>query len=149
MRRIAQELDVWPMSLYRYFHDKQALLDALAQAAAEQIELPQARDDWAMQVGQLLSEVRRVLVNHPGGAELRLSGPDLPAAAARVGDSGRELLGKGGLELAEAETAWQALTDYVAGSARSPSEQFAYGLELLVDALRLRASSARMGQRPQ
>jgi len=23
MRRIAQELDVWPMSLYRYFHDKE------------------------------------------------------------------------------------------------------------------------------
>ena len=29
MRRIAQQLDVWPMSLYRHFADKEALLDAL------------------------------------------------------------------------------------------------------------------------
>src|SRR3954453_13226884 len=30
MRRLAQELDVWPMSVYRYFQDKDALLDAMA-----------------------------------------------------------------------------------------------------------------------
>src|SRR5205814_741573 len=29
MRRLAQELDVWPMSVYRYFQDKDALLDAM------------------------------------------------------------------------------------------------------------------------
>src|SRR3954447_784796 len=30
MRRLALELDVWPMSVYRYFQDKDALLDAMA-----------------------------------------------------------------------------------------------------------------------
>src|SRR3954451_8011577 len=30
MRRLAQELDVWPMSVYRYFRDKDELVDAVA-----------------------------------------------------------------------------------------------------------------------
>ena len=71
MRRIAQELDVWPMSLYRYFHDKQALLEALA----------------------------------------------------------------------EANAAWQALVDYLAGSAMADTEQFEYGLDLMLTALQPRAGS--------
>ena len=35
MRRLAQELDVWPMAVYRYFHDKDELVDALVGHAVE------------------------------------------------------------------------------------------------------------------
>jgi AcrR family transcriptional regulator len=40
MRRLAQELDVWPMSVYRYFQDKDALLDAMAAGAAAGVTRP-------------------------------------------------------------------------------------------------------------
>lgn len=135
MRRIAQELDVWPMSLYRYFHDKQALLEALAEAAAERIDLPRMGAEWQTQLKQLLYRVRKVRAEHPGGTHLRLSGPGLPPAAARVTDSGTDILLGAGFEPPEAEAAWRALMDYAVGSAASSGEQFEYGLELLVGAL--------------
>ncbi len=34
MRRLAQELDVWPMAVYRYFRDKDELLDAVVEQLA-------------------------------------------------------------------------------------------------------------------
>src|SRR4051794_11070052 len=34
MRRLAQELDVWPMSVYTYFRDKDELVDAIAAEVA-------------------------------------------------------------------------------------------------------------------
>jgi AcrR family transcriptional regulator len=141
MRRIAQELDVWPMSLYRYFHDKQALLEALAEAAAEQIELPQIAADWQTQLRQLLAHARTAFATHPGGLHLRLAGPELPPSAARVAESGIEILTAAGLQPAEAKAAWQALVDYLAGSATSDTEQFEYGLDLNLSALRSRAGA--------
>ena len=61
MRRLAQELDVWPMSVYRYFQDKDELLDALAAGAAEAIALPGAGDSWREALGSLLRSARRAL----------------------------------------------------------------------------------------
>lgn len=45
MRRLAVELDVWPMALYRHFEDKDALVAAAAGAAAR--EVASARGDLA------------------------------------------------------------------------------------------------------
>src|SRR4051812_35412169 len=63
MRRIAQELDVWPMSLYRYFRDKDELLEALAETAVGEIAQP---DDLA----ELLRRARDAFERHPGAAHL-------------------------------------------------------------------------------
>jgi AcrR family transcriptional regulator len=142
MRRIAQELDVWPMSLYRYFRDKQALLDALAEAAVEQIALPEPTADWQAQLRQLLEHARRAFAQHPGGGFLRLTGPALLPAAARVTKAGIEILNEAGLESDEAEIAWHVLVDYLAGSAGADNQQFEYGMQLLIDGLRARAASA-------
>jgi AcrR family transcriptional regulator len=142
MRRIAQELDVWPMSLYRYFRDKQALLDALAEAAVEQIALPEPTADWQAQLRQLLEHARRAFAKHPGGGFLRLTGPALLPAAARVTKAGIEILNEAGLESDEAEIAWHVLVDYLAGSAGADNQQFEYGMQLLIDGLRARAASA-------
>jgi AcrR family transcriptional regulator len=138
MRRIAQELDVWPMSLYRYFHDKEALLEALAEAAAEHIALPSGVGRWHTQLRQLLVQARTAFAEHPGGLYLRLTGPRLLPAAAKVTESGIEILTRSGLDPAEAESAWQALVDYLVGSVASSTEQFEYGLELLLAAMRSR-----------
>jgi AcrR family transcriptional regulator len=142
MRRIAQELDVWPMSLYRYFRDKQALLDALAEAAVEQIALPEPTSDWQAQLRQLLDHARTAFAQHPGGGFLRLTGPSLLPAAARVTKAGIEILNEAGLESDEAEIAWHVLVDYLAGSAGADNQHFEYGMQLLVDGLHARATLA-------
>ena len=40
MRRLAVELDVWPMAIYRHFSDKEDLLAAVADAAADRVAAP-------------------------------------------------------------------------------------------------------------
>src|SRR3954466_3374483 len=66
MRRLAQELDVWPMSVYRYFQDKDALLDAMASDLMAQLpELP-ASGSWRERMHDLLDEAARRLADAPG-----------------------------------------------------------------------------------
>src|SRR5215212_1615894 len=66
MRRLAQELDVWPMSVYRYFQDKDALLDAMAAAAAADVARPSRRGSWRTQITALLEDAQRSIGASPG-----------------------------------------------------------------------------------
>lgn len=129
MRRLAQELDVWPMSIYRYFQDKEALLDALGEVAAARIRTPSARGSWRSQLTGLLRQARQVFITHPAGSRLRLG--EAPA--------GVEILREAGFGPAEAARAWQALLSYTAGAALDPDDDgFEYGLERLLDGLERR-----------
>jgi AcrR family transcriptional regulator len=127
MRRLAQKLDVWPMSLYRYFQDKEALLDALAEAVADEITLPSANGSWRRQVRVLAERARDAFERHAGA---------LAPAAARLSDSGVPVLEAAGLPPGEAEEAWQALMAFTAGAAGG--EAFDYGIERMLDGIELR-----------
>jgi AcrR family transcriptional regulator len=133
MRRLAQDLDVWPMSLYRYFHDKDELLAALADAAAEKIAPPAAAGPWRQQMQELLGQARTIFKHHPGGLRPEDDGP----ATARVRDTGLAILERAGFGDDEAQTAWQALLAYTAGSAAfdSGAAGFEYGLARILDGL--------------
>jgi TetR/AcrR family tetracycline transcriptional repressor len=88
MRRLAQELDVWPMSVYRHFRDKDDLLDAVAAAGAEGVDLPPDEGSWRDQLPALAEEVRVLLARQPVDLRRRtLIGPGvlrLTDAALRV-----------------------------------------------------------------
>src|SRR3954447_23901273 len=90
MRRIATELDVWPMSLYRHFRDKDELLDALAGAAAHDIGAPEGAS-WREDLEALLRQARDAFAAHPAGVRLHRE-PSLReaglAALARAGVPG-------------------------------------------------------------
>lgn len=133
MRRLAQELDVWPMSLYRYFHDKDELIAAVADAAAENIAPPAPGDPWRARMRQLLLQARTIFKRHPGGLRPHDDGP----AASRVRDAGLAILADGGLGGDEADSAWQALLAYCCGAAAfdSSDADFDYGLTRLLDGL--------------
>src|SRR4051794_36936741 len=68
MRRLAQELDVWPMSVYRYFQDKDALLEALAGSAVAKVTVPRG-GHWRKQLRALLADLLTVIGGQP--AEMR------------------------------------------------------------------------------
>lgn len=133
MRRLAQDLDVWPMSLYRYFHDKDELVAALADAAAEEIVSPGTNRPWREQMRDLLGQARAILERHPGG----LRPEDDAPSATRVRDAGLAILKRAGVGDEEASSAWQALLAYTAGAAAlgSSGEEFEYGLSRLLDGL--------------
>ena len=136
MRRLAQELDVWPMSIYRYFRDKEELVAALADAAAEDIASPVASGPWPEQMRELLGQAEAIFERHPGSLRPQDEGP----AAARVREAGLAILERAGFDRDEAGRAWQALLAYTAGAAAfgSSREQFEYGLARLLDGLETR-----------
>jgi AcrR family transcriptional regulator len=131
MRRLAQELDVWPMSIYTYFRDKDELLDALADDAVEGLELPSARASWRNQIRVLLNDTRRTLAG------------TLPRALAapRLTEAGVSILARAGFGESDAESAWRALLSYTAGSVLTAVDdrEFERGLDALLDGLQARS----------
>jgi TetR/AcrR family transcriptional regulator, tetracycline repressor protein len=119
MRRLAQRLDVWPMSIYTYFRDKDELLDALAESAAEQLAVPApgARAPWRTQMGELLDEARRVLGDDPGGLATRLPRAMLAPGLLRLSEAGLAILTRAGFGERAAASAWRALLGYTFGFA--------------------------------
>ena len=137
MRRLAQQLDVWPMSLYRYFRDKDELLEALAETAADGIAPPAGHGPWRDDMAALLRQARAAFERHPGSTRLHRD--------RRLRDVGLGILTRAGLPRADALSAWEALVAYAAGAAAlgTAPKRFEYGMERLLDGLE-RADDARV-----
>jgi AcrR family transcriptional regulator len=150
MRGLAQALDVWPMALYRYFDDKEALLDALVARATDDVARPDPAASWREQMRGLLSSAREAL----GGDALRL-GAQLPRAlltpgAVRLADDALRVLGEAGFDARAAPRAWRTLLSYTVGFAAVGSgrdDDFEYGLERLLDGLEASLPRSRSGRR--
>jgi AcrR family transcriptional regulator len=115
MRRLAQELDVWPMSVYRYFRDKDELLDAVVEAAADEVALGAASGSWRDRIRALLGQARAALGEHPAGLRARFTRAMLTPGALRLSDAGLAILADAGFDPDEAARAWRALCGYALG----------------------------------
>ena len=117
MRRLAQELDVWPMSVYRYFRDKDELLDAVVDGAAEEVALPEVGGGgWREQILDLLHEARAALGREPAGLSTLFTRAMLTPGALRISEAGLRILQDAGFEPGEAARAWRALCGYAFGA---------------------------------
>jgi AcrR family transcriptional regulator len=160
MRRLAQELDVWPMSVYRYFQDKDELIDAVAASAAGDFELPSTRGSWRTQITRLLADARDRLAADPAGLAGRLPRAFFAPGVLRFSEAGMAILLGGGFSEPQAASAWRALWSYTFGYATfavapvawladaeyprlieafADDGEFENGLELLLDGLTARA----------
>jgi TetR/AcrR family transcriptional regulator, tetracycline repressor protein len=117
MRRLAQELDVWPMSIYRYFRNKDELLDAMAAIATEGIAVPSARASWRSQLRSLLSAAHEALAGDPSWIGSRLPSAFLTPGTLKLSEAGVRILESAGLDAAEAASAWRTLWSYTFGFA--------------------------------
>jgi AcrR family transcriptional regulator len=70
MRRLATELDVEAMSLYRHLRDRAALLEAIAERLAAEIEPRPPEEDWADALRGLAGDLRALARRHPGAFAL-------------------------------------------------------------------------------
>ncbi|MGY1830202.1 TetR/AcrR family transcriptional regulator C-terminal domain-containing protein [Geodermatophilus sp. SYSU D01180] len=64
MRRLAQELGVVPMALYRHVADKDELLDGMVDVVIGEFEEPAPGSDWRTAVRQRLLSARRAVLRH-------------------------------------------------------------------------------------
>jgi AcrR family transcriptional regulator len=70
MRRIAQELGVVPMALYKHVSNKEELLDGLVDAVIDEIEPPIAGADWKTTMRERILSARRALLRHPWASQV-------------------------------------------------------------------------------
>ncbi|WP_458107587.1 TetR/AcrR family transcriptional regulator C-terminal domain-containing protein [Arthrobacter sp. R3-55] len=65
MRRLAQELSVVPMALYKHVANKEELLDGMVDALVGEIDPPTPDVPWKTAVRLRVLSARRVLLRHP------------------------------------------------------------------------------------
>jgi AcrR family transcriptional regulator len=65
MRRLAQELGVVPMALYKHVANKEELLDGLLDLVVGEIDPPQTDTDWRTAIRERILSARRALLRHP------------------------------------------------------------------------------------
>ena len=65
MRRLAQELEVVPMALYKHVQNKDELLDGMVEVIVGEIDPPVDDADWKSVVRERVLSARRALQRHP------------------------------------------------------------------------------------
>ena len=76
MRRLGQELDRDPMSLYRYAANRAALLDGVSELVLDELAIFPDDPDWQSQLRKIAHDLRLLALRHP---ILRLGLHRLPA----------------------------------------------------------------------
>jgi AcrR family transcriptional regulator len=110
MRRLAHELGMGTMALYRYFPSKNDLMDAAIEIAAPEIELPPpGAAPWKQQLATLARALFHAGLRHPSVARERFERPLQTPAAMRVTDRAIALLLEAGLSKRDAVAAFKAL----------------------------------------
>jgi AcrR family transcriptional regulator len=124
MRKLAAELGMGTMALYRYFPSKQELIDAAVEIAAPEIELPEpgaapCRQQLAVMARALFHAGRR----HPTLARARFDRPLQSPGALRITDRAIALLLQAGLGKREAVAAFKALLIHTLGAAAAAASE--------------------------
>jgi AcrR family transcriptional regulator len=70
MRKIAEELDVVPMALYRHVANKEEMLDGMVDLAVAEIDPPESGLDWKTSMRRRILSARRMLLRHPWAASV-------------------------------------------------------------------------------
>ncbi len=65
IRRLADALGVGPMSVYHYFSNKEAIIDAMVDAVFAEVALPPADAHWKTALRVRCISMRQVLARHP------------------------------------------------------------------------------------
>jgi AcrR family transcriptional regulator len=99
MRRVATELGVDPMSLYRHVGAKDGLLDAMTDAVVARIAPAPRSDDWVADARALMLSARATMLAHPWTAAVIKSRAEPTPAVLGHLDRVLDILRSGGLDL--------------------------------------------------
>jgi len=65
MRRLANELNVVPMAIYKHVANKDELLDGMLDVVVAEIDPPRTDTDWKTAIRERILSARRALLRHP------------------------------------------------------------------------------------
>jgi AcrR family transcriptional regulator len=75
MRRLAAEVGVEAMALYRHADSKEGLLDGLVETVLGKLQIDPDAEDWRAQLHGLASDFRQVTLSHPNVLPLIVARP--------------------------------------------------------------------------
>ena len=119
MRRLAEELGVAPMALYRHVANRDGLIDGMVDVVFGEIDLPSSGDDWKAAMRQRGISVRDVLSRHRWAIGLMESRANPGPANLRHHDAVIGSLRSGGFDMASVAHAYSVLDSYIYGFALS------------------------------
>jgi AcrR family transcriptional regulator len=117
MRRLAEELGVAPMALYRHVANRDGLIDGMVDVVFGEIDLPSSGDDWKAAMRQRGISVRDVLSRHRWAIGLMESRANPGPANLRHHDAVIGSLRSGGFDMASVAHAYSVLDSYIYGFA--------------------------------
>jgi AcrR family transcriptional regulator len=117
MRKLAQELGVEAMSLYRHVRNKGEIVDGMVDLVFSEIGLPPPGGDWKTAMRQRAISARQVLARHPWAIGLMESRSTPGPATLQHHDAVIGCLREAGFSIAMAAHAYSALDSYIYGFA--------------------------------
>ena len=117
MRKLAEELDVAPMALYRHVANKDDLIDGMVDIVFGEVDLPRAGADWRTAMRQRAISLRDVLARHRWAIGLMESRVHPGPANLRHHDAVLGSLRAGGFDIVMAAHAYSVLDGYIYGFA--------------------------------
>jgi TetR/AcrR family tetracycline transcriptional repressor len=147
VRRVARELAVTPMALYRYVNGREGLVDALSEALFARLELPgKDQASWHDELRALAFSFRRLVQDHPAAVAIMASGGE-GENERRVCDAMLAAFRRAGFDDVTADRLYRQFTHFVLALVTQDERGFELGLELfLAGAAAIRAG--RQGQSP-
>jgi len=117
MRKLAEELDVAPMALYRHVANKDDLIDGMVDVVFSEVGLPSIGPAWTTVMRQRAISLRDVLARHRWAIGLMESRRNPSPANLRHHDAVIGSLRAGGFEMALVAHAYSVLDSYIYGFA--------------------------------
>lgn len=117
MRKLASELGVDPMSLYRHFENKDALLDGVADVLWSEVKLPESEAGWEALLRSFATSLRQLSHAHPHAYALLCKNQSLSLALLRLCDVALEQLQQAGFEQKRALEILCTVSSYAMGYA--------------------------------
>lgn len=118
IRKLAAELGVSPMSLYRHIRDKDDLLDEVVGILLAEVWRPAAgEDNWRAWIIEAAARLRQFLVTQPAALYVYLRHPVVSPTSIERMDAMMGALRRAGLDEATARSAYGSLHTYTIGFA--------------------------------
>lgn len=117
MRRLADRLEVDPMSLYNHVESKDDLLDGLTEALWSEVCLPDRAKGWKRTLREFATSIRGLARAHPLAYPLLIGRAILPRPALEAIDASLNRLEAAGLARPKAAEMLRTLIAYAAGYA--------------------------------
>jgi TetR/AcrR family transcriptional regulator, tetracycline repressor protein len=140
IRRVARELEVTPMALYRYVASKEELLDLVRGSLYERLDVQARRStSWREELRELARAFRRLVRELPAAPALMAGGSGESEEERRICDLMLRSFRRAGFDAETAELLYLQFSHFVLALVRLEAEQrsrepdgFALGLELFL-----------------